>query len=114
VKRQGVNVSDRSLVGTLRSLPAYPIESLGELLELMEETRALLGRLTQPVLLVHGDLDATVAREHIDALSASLARQVALRFETMPRSAHLLAIDHDRDRLAELAVSFARQQSASS
>ena len=71
-KPHGPNVSDRAMAAGLHSLNGYPIQALGDLLDLMADARRLLPRVTQPALVVHGDLDAVVTREQADALAAGL------------------------------------------
>jgi carboxylesterase len=107
-KPHGPNVSDHSLASTLRSLPAYPIAALGELLRLMADTRARLDRITQRVLIVHGALDAVVTRAQMDRLAATLANAASIERLDLPNSAHLLGIDRDRDTLAAGVVTFLR------
>lgn len=102
----GPNVSDRSLAAGLRSLPAYPLETLGQLLDMMTAVRRRLGEVTQPVLLVHGDLDATVSRAQVDGLAASLTRAARVERLDLPGSAHLVAIDRDRELLQARVASF--------
>jgi carboxylesterase len=104
-KRHGPNVSDPALAGTLRSLPAYPLAALGELLRLMSSVRARLSEIRVPVLIVHGALDSTVARHQVDALAAGLTHAAVQRLD-LPASAHLVAIDRDRDQLAARVLSF--------
>lgn len=107
-KPHGPNVSDRSLASTLRSLAAYPIESLGELLALMAETRRRLNHVTQRVLIAHGALDTTVSGAQMDTLAAALVNAAAVERLDLPQSAHLLGIDRDRERLAAALVTFLR------
>jgi len=106
VKPHGPNVSDRTLAAGLRSLPAYPLETLGQLLDMMSAVRGRLHEVTQPVLLVHGDLDAVVSRRQIDALAASLDHAARVERLDLPASAHLVGIDHDRVMLQERVASF--------
>lgn len=106
VKPHGPNVSDRTLAAGLRSLPAYPLETLGQLLDMMSAVRGRLHEVTQPVLLVHGDLDAVVSRRQIDALAASLDHAARVERLDLPASAHLVGIDRDRVMLQERVASF--------
>ena len=107
-KPNGPNVSDRALAAGLHSLGAYPIEALGDLLDLMSDARQWLPRVTQPVLVVHGDLDAVVPRGQADALVAGLTSSARVTRLDLAGSAHLIAIDRDRDRLAQEVIGFLR------
>jgi len=105
-KRNGPNVSDRAMAAGLHSLGAYPIQALGDLLELMSDARQWLPRVTQPVLVVHGDLDAVVPRGQADALVAGLTHSARVTRLDLAASAHLIAIDRDREHLAKEVIAF--------
>jgi carboxylesterase len=105
-KPDGVNVADRTLAANLRSLPAYPIEALGQLLALMKMVRGEIPRVTQPVLIVRGALDAVVLQPQVDALARALTGAERVERLELPASAHLVAIDRDRDRLAADVIRF--------
>jgi carboxylesterase len=107
-KPHGPNVSDRAMAAGLHSLNGYPIHALGDLLALMSDARTLLPRVTQPVLVVHGDLDAIVPRRQADALAAGLTNSERVTRLDLAGSAHLIAIDRDRDRLAREVIAFLR------
>lgn len=106
VKPHGPDVSDRSLATGLRSLPAYPLRTLGQLLDLMASARERLREITQPVLVVHGDLDAVVSRQQVDVLAASLVRAARVERLALPASAHLVGIDRDRVLLQQRVATF--------
>lgn len=107
-KPHGPNVNDRTFANALRSLPAYPIEALGELLQLMKTARAGLASITQRVLIAHGALDIVVSRAQVDALASGLTHAAVVERIDLPDSAHLVAIDRDRELLASRVVSFLR------
>jgi len=104
-KTHGPNVNDRTYASSLRSLPAYPLEALGELLKLMSSVRSRLAQVAQPVLIAYGGLDQTVSRAQVDELAAGLRRANVERLD-LARSAHLVAIDFDRDRLTREVTRF--------
>ena len=106
VKERGPDVRDRTKVAGLRSLPAYPLSTLGQLLDMMAAVRGRLHEVTQPVLLVHGDLDAVVSRAQVDALAASFDRAARLERLDLPASAHLVGIDYDRELLHQRVATF--------
>lgn len=105
-KSDGPNVSDPALAAGLRSLPAYPLETLGQLLDLMADVRPRLRDVTQPVLIVHGDLDAVVSRAQVDALASALTRVARVERVALPASAHLVGIDRDREFLQQRVAEF--------
>jgi len=106
VKDHGPDVSDRALAEGLRSLPAYPLQTLGQLLDMMADVRGRLRDVRQPVLLVHGDLDSVVSRRQVDALAASLDRAARVERLDLPNSAHLVGIDRDRAQLQARVAAF--------
>jgi len=101
VKERGPDVSDRTLVAGLRSLPAYPLPTLGQLLDMMAAVRGRLHEVRQPVLLVHGDLDAVVSRGQVDAMATALDHAARVERLDLPASAHLVGIDRDRALLRQ-------------
>jgi len=105
-KADGPNVSDRAMAAGLHSLNGYPIQALGDLLDLMADARRLLPQVTQPALVVHGEVDAVVPRKQADALAAGLTNSPRVTRLDLARSAHLIAIDRDRDRLAQEVITF--------
>ncbi len=107
-KPRGVNVNDRTLAADLRSLPAYPLEALGELLDLMREAAAQISRVTQPVLIAHGALDTTVPVAQANRLAAALVNARSVDTVVLPGSAHLVGIDRDREALAAHLIEFVR------
>lgn len=107
-KPHGPNVNDRTFAASLRSLPAYPLESLGELLQLMRSVRARLAEVSQPVMIAYGSLDATVSRAQVDRLAGALTG-THVEWLDLDQSAHLVAIDCDRGRLAAAVLAFIRR-----
>jgi carboxylesterase len=106
MKPHGPDVSDRTQAAGLRSLPAYPLRTLGQLLDMMADARARVHQVTQPVLVVHGDLDSVVSRAQVDALAASLDHAARVERLDLPASAHLVGIDRDRVLLQQQVVRF--------
>jgi len=105
-KLHGPNVNDPTFASGLRSLRAYPIQALGELLRLMSDVRPRLAEIAQPVMIAHGELDATVKRAQIDVLAAALTKAARVERLSLPQSAHLVAIDRDRDLLSARVIGF--------
>jgi esterase/lipase len=105
-KPHGPSVNDQTFVAGLRSLPAYPLEALGELLRLMGSVRPRLNEITQPVMIAHGQLDPTVTAAQIDVLAGALTKAARVERLNLPASAHLVAIDRDRDLLRDRVIGF--------
>ena len=105
-KARGPDVSDPILAAGLRSLRAYPLATLGQLLDLMADVRPRLPQVTQPVLLVHGDLDSTVSRAQVEALAHALDHAARVERLDLPASAHLVAIDRDQAALQARIATF--------
>ncbi|MDP1569972.1 MAG: alpha/beta fold hydrolase [Vicinamibacterales bacterium] len=103
-KEAGIDVCDRAVVADLRRMDVCPLASLLEFVALMQETEALHERVRCPVLLVHGDRDRTVPRAHVEELAGRLSAPVETLW--LPRSAHLVAVDFDRDVLVAHVLAF--------
>jgi carboxylesterase len=90
--------------------PCYrsiPVRALGELLAFMRVADEALPQITQPTLVLHATHDHTapVACAH---RIASRAR--ARRLRILPRSYHLIAIDVERDLVADEVIQFLRRE----
>jgi carboxylesterase len=105
-KPGGVDVSDPALAEGLRSLRAYPLRALGELLGLMVDVRGRMARVTQPVMIARGDLDHTVSDADMTALAQALTHAARVERVRLPASGHLVAIDADRELLASRVREF--------
>src|SRR5512137_76874 len=103
-KGGGSDVGDPEARAANPCMETVPLRSVGELLAFQAHVDALLPRVRCPALVVAGALDGTVtvvgARRMADRLGGG-ARLVVL-----PRSRHLVAIDFERDRLADDVMGF--------
>ncbi len=90
--------------------PAYrtvPVNALAQLSEFMREVDAVLPHVKKPLLVVHAKLDHTAPV----ACAARLAdRARAGRTKILERSYHLIAVDVERDIVAEEVRSFLRRE----
>jgi carboxylesterase len=104
----GADVRDPAMRGRVPSLPEYPIEALTSLASLMAVATADAGSISTPTLIVHGRHDRTVPLAVSDELASRLGSPVCRRL-TLDRSGHLVALDYDRELLAETIVAFLRE-----
>jgi carboxylesterase len=87
------------------SYRAVPMKALGQLAAFMHVVDDALEQVTQPVLVVHGKHDHTAPV----ACATEIARRTrARRTKLLERSYHLIAIDVERDIVAEEVRSFLR------
>jgi carboxylesterase len=74
-------------------------------LELIDEVKALVPRITVPTLIIQGTLDTVVEPAQADWLYQNLgsAKKIILR---LPRSDHLVALDRERERVIAATKAF--------
>lgn len=101
----GRDLADRTRRRTSQAYDRVPVCALLDLLELQRRVGALLPRVRQPALLLHGRLDRTVPLGCHDRLRRGLASSW-LESHILERSAHVLPEDHDRDEVGRLAADF--------
>ncbi len=104
-KRAGSDVSDAEMRARNPCMTGIPLAGVAELQRLAREVDALLPSVAAPALVVAGARDHTVmvsgARRIAGRIGSGPARLVVL-----PRSWHLVGIDVERDRGAEVAAEF--------
>ncbi|MBN2494610.1 MAG: alpha/beta fold hydrolase [Deltaproteobacteria bacterium] len=91
--------------------PAYdvlPMRSGRKLLATMRRIRRQLDRVRCPCLVLHGARDDTVLAWGARAMAARLGADTVWQ-RTLPRSAHLVTLDFDRERAAESIERFCDQ-----
>lgn len=91
---------------------ATPLAGVLELLALQRIVRGELHRVSQPALLLHGRHDHTVPVTSLPRLRAALATDRS-EAHVLERSCHVLPIDVERERVAELTASFLERIEAS-
>jgi carboxylesterase len=85
-----------------------PIRGAVEVLRAGRLVRGELSQVTCPVLAIHGKLDRVCPAEN----ARELARSVGTRdveVDIMPRSAHIVSVDYDRDVVAAKVEAFLRR-----
>ncbi len=105
-KLGGSDVRDRAAKRANPCYPAVPTRALGQLLDFMTVVDGELGRVAQPVLVLHARRDHTApvrcASRIVDGLTAS----PDVRLRILPRSYHLIAVDVERDIVAAEVANF--------
>jgi carboxylesterase len=82
-----------------------PLRGMAELAALQQSVRALLPRVTQPALVLHGLLDRTCPVDNVEILRRELgSKQVLSRI--FERSAHILTVDVEKAEVAAEVVRF--------
>lgn len=107
-KRGGPDIRVLEMARQNPSLREFPYPTLEQLIELQAEVRGLLGRVTSPLLLMHGRLDHAAPAED-SARVAQLVASSDVRRLVFDRSFHHLAVDLDRERVLEEVVGFCRR-----
>ena len=104
----GPDIRDKTLAGSIQAYDRHPVRAAMEVYRAGKELRPELGRITCPTLLLHGVRDRVCdvagAREVQSALGTSDAR-----LRTYAKSAHMLALDFDRDAVAEDVIAFCKR-----
>lgn len=91
-----------------RNNPTYkvlPARGVVELRRLQAATATLLGQVRAPVCLLHGDRDATIDPRSSTAIAAAVASPL-VEHHRLARTRHLVGLDVERDRVAQLALRF--------
>jgi carboxylesterase len=110
-KRAGSDVSDREMRARNPCMAAVPLSAVAELAALQAHVDRQLPGVAAPALVVMGAHDHTVTV----AGARRLARRIGsgpAELVLLPRSAHLVGIDVERDRCAAEAVRFLEGLSA--
>ncbi|MGA8890486.1 MAG: alpha/beta hydrolase, partial [Anaeromyxobacteraceae bacterium] len=103
-KRGGSDVDDPAMRAANPCMDSVPFHAVGELLAFQAHVDALLPRVRCPALVVAGAKDGTVTLAGARRMAGRLGG--GARFVVLPRSRHLVAIDHERDRVAADVASF--------
>ena len=89
----------------------YPLKGARELLRLQRQVRGRLARINQPILIVQGRLDATVAPSAA-AIVKSEVRSAVKELHWLPNSQHCVIIDREREQVYQLTLDFLRRVGA--
>jgi len=108
-KPLGPDIRDKTLVGSIQDYDRHPVRAA---MEVYRAGRALLPRLsnvTCPTLVLHGERDRVCSVRGARELASQLGTR-DVRIRTYARSAHMLAMDYDRDEVAADVLSFLDRQ----
>ena len=104
-KRGGSDIRDPLARARHPSSPRMPLAGIHEVLHAQRHVRALLPRITTPLLVAHGRHDATAdprdASRICQAVSSNRCERLILE-----NSAHVVPVDHDGPQLAVALVAF--------
>jgi carboxylesterase len=89
----------------------YPLRGARELLRLQRQVRGRLARISQPILVVQGRLDATVAPIAAETVHREV-RSAVKELHWLPDSQHCVIIDRERELVNQLTLDFLRRVGA--
>jgi len=104
-KLGGSDVRDREMRRDNPTMPAVPLQAVGELIDLARHVDALLPGIAAPALIVAGRHDHTVKLSGARRLARRIGSGPA-KLVVLERSFHLVGIDVERGRCAEEVASF--------
>lgn len=105
VAKGGFDSTDAEMRRRNRGLTAVPVGAVAQLAALSRHVERLLPRVSAPALVLMGARDHTVTVRGARRLAQALGSGPA-PVRILPRSAHLLAIDLERDRCADEVLRF--------
>ncbi len=104
-KLGGSDVCDPTMKEQNPAYPVIPVRALHQLVEFMGMTRTMLPAITIPTVVVHGRQDHTAPYACSLELAARLRSQ-PVEHHALERSYHLIAIDVERELVADLVGDF--------
>jgi len=104
-KRRGSDIRDAAARARHPSLRVMPTASAIELIRLQRRVRAALGRVTAPLLVAHGCLDATAHPDDARRIAAEVASPER-ELLWLPNSGHVAPVDYDGQELSRAVVDF--------
>lgn len=104
-KPGGRDISDPAARAASPAYDRLPLAALAALFELQREARSVLGRVTQPTLVLHGRHDHAVPVRVVERLRRELGSPW-IETHVLERSWHVLTLDVDRAEAARLVVDF--------
>lgn len=104
-KRVGSDIREREARAAHPSMAVMPVASAHELMRLQRRVRGSLHRVTAPILIAHGRLDATAHPDDARAI-ARLVSSPERELLWLANSGHVVPVDHDGPALARAAVDF--------
>ena len=94
-----IDLADPAAVEELYSYGRRSTRSLHELMRLLALLRRELPMIRQPVLLLHGARDRTVAPANLDQIARGLVCSAGVETVLLPRSGHAVSVDVEREEV---------------
>lgn len=104
-KMGGSDIRDRAMRARNPSYRAQPLRGAVQLYKLAREVEGLLGRVSAPILCIHGARDRTVPPAATDEVLRGVASADRQRV-IMAESGHVLPLDVEREKVAREVVGF--------
>ncbi len=104
-KFYGSDVRDKHTRAENPSYKAIPTRALAQLTTFMRLVEGELGKIKQPVLVIHGKHDHTAPLK----CAYRIAQRTCATIKVLPRSYHLIAADVERDIVAAEIIEFLRR-----
>lgn len=107
----GPDIRDKTLASSIDDYDRHPIRAAMEVYRAGRRLLPRLGAVTCPTLVLHGERDRVCSLRGARELASLLGTQ-DVRIRTYPRSAHMLALDYDREEVAHDVLAFLDRQSS--
>jgi carboxylesterase len=104
-KPGGSDIQDAAARARHPSYDLMPVASVHQLVKLQARVRPLLSRVSAPLLVAHGALDATADPQDALEIEASVSSASCERIE-LARSGHIVPVDHDGPELCAAITAF--------
>lgn len=101
----GPDIRDKTLASAIGGYDRHPVRAAMEVYRAGQRLRARLAQVTCPTLALHGERDRVCSVEGSHDLVSLLGTR-DVRVRTYARSAHMLALDHDREEVARDVIAF--------
>jgi carboxylesterase len=108
----GPDIRDKTLAASIGGYDRHPIRAAMEVYRAGRALAPHLGEVKCPTLILHGELDRVCDVAGAREVAAALGTP-DVRVRTYPRSAHMLALDFDRDDVARDVISFCERRGSS-
>ena len=106
----GPDIRDKTLASSIGGYERHPVRAAMEVYRAGQSIRARLAQVTCPTLALHGEHDRVCSIKGAYELVSLLGTR-DVRVRTYARSAHMLALDHDREEVARDVIAFLERHS---
>jgi carboxylesterase len=96
---------DGRVVYAQQSLPAIPTRAVFEISDLQRDIESGLGKIANPILMLHGAGDKVAPKKNIDLVRHGVKSDI-VEVAIFPRSRHVITLDYDKDEVARTTVEF--------